>query len=141
MLINSDYMYLADSNGTDPTQNIAAAEYYVNKPPCVNSPAPVAISMTPTNGIFNNKVEIVETQVGTTAWSDGQHIIFVRGEDANHNWGVFSAIFLKIENPTPPINPGDTTASSGGGGYFLATAAYGSSMASHVKILRKFCEV
>ena len=133
-----------NSNGTEQPQNISSAEYYVDKPPWVNSPKPVAISLSPTDGIFNNKVETVKAQVDTTGWSDGQHIIFVRGQDADANWGAFSVIFLNIETPTPAINPGsDSTTSSegasgGGGGCFLSTAAYGSSMAPHVKISREF---
>jgi carboxypeptidase T len=90
-----------NSNGTEPTQNIAAAEYYVDTPPWINSPTPVAISMSPSDGIFNNKVEIVKAQVDTTGWSDGQHIIFVRGRDVNSNWGAFSAVFLNIASSAP----------------------------------------
>ena len=49
-----------NSNGTESTQNIAAAEYYVDTPPWVTSPAPVAMSMSSSDGIFNSKVETVE---------------------------------------------------------------------------------
>jgi hypothetical protein len=87
-----------NSNGTEPSQNIAAAEYYVDVPPWVTDPTPVAISMSPSDGSFDSTVEAVEADIDTTGWSEGQHIIFVRGQDADGNWGPFSAIFLTIEN-------------------------------------------
>jgi len=95
-----------NSNGKAPTQNIQAAEYYVDTPPWIDSPTPVAISMSPSDGIFNNKVEIVKAQVDTTGWSEGRHILFVHGQDASGDWGAFSAIFLNTKNPNshPPKN-------------------------------------
>jgi len=87
-----------NNNGTEPSQNIAAAEYYVDVPPWVTDPAPNAILMSPSDGTFDSTVETVEATIDTTGWSDGQHIIFVRGQDADNNWGAFSAIFLIIEN-------------------------------------------
>jgi carboxypeptidase T len=133
-----------NSNGSEPTQNIAAAEYYVDTPPWIQNPVPEANLMSPSDGIFNSKVEPVKAEVDTTGWSSGKHILFVRGRDVNSNWGAFSAVFLNIENPTPNITPiGDGGSSkgivsSGGGGCLIATAAYGSSMEPHVKILREF---
>lgn len=98
-----------NSNGTEPTQNIAAAEYYVDTPPWVTDPAPVAVAMSPADGTFNSTVESVQAVIDTTGWSESKHIIFVRGQDANGNWGAFSAIFLYINNTgdtTPPTpNP------------------------------------
>lgn len=86
------------SNGTEPTQHIAAAEYYVDTPPWITSPAPVPISMSPSDGNFNSKIETATAQINTTGWKDGRHIIFVRGQDANRDWGAFSAIFLNTTN-------------------------------------------
>jgi hypothetical protein len=122
-----------NSNGTESTQNIAAAEYYVDTPPWVTNPTPVAISMSSSDGTFNSKVETVEAMVDTTGWSDGQHIIFVHAQDVNGNWGAFSAVFLNTANPgggggdTPGGGGGDTSGGSGGGGggCFIATAADG----------------
>ncbi|MCD4822900.1 MAG: hypothetical protein K8R11_12825, partial [Methanococcoides sp.] len=87
-----------NSNGTEPSQNIAAADYYVDVPPWVTDPTPVAIAMSPSDGNLDSTVESVEAAIDTTGWDEGQHIIFVRGQDADGNWGAFSAIFLVIEN-------------------------------------------
>ena len=90
-----------NSNGTESTQNISAAEYYVDTPPWVTSPTPTAISMSPSDGVFSSKAETVEAQINTTGWSDGQHIIFVRGQDVSGKWGAFSAVFLNTTSPAP----------------------------------------
>jgi carboxypeptidase T len=88
-----------NSNGTEPSQNIVAAEYYVDVPPWMTDPVPVAIPMSPSDGSFDSTVEAVEAAIDTTGWSEGQHILFVRGQDADNNWGALSAIFLFIEQP------------------------------------------
>ncbi|MDH4137907.1 MAG: hypothetical protein OEW09_14495, partial [Anaerolineae bacterium] len=83
-----------NSNGTEPAQNIAAAEYYVDVPPW--GAGSTAIAMSPSDGSFDSTLEAVEATVDTTGLSDGKHILFVRGQDADGNWGAFSAIFLTI---------------------------------------------
>lgn len=96
-----------NSNGTEPTQQIAAAEYYVDVPPWETDPVPLAIAMSPADGLFDSTVEAVEASIDTAGWSEGRHIIFVRGQDIDGNWGAFSAVFLYINNtvdedpPTP----------------------------------------
>lgn len=95
-----------NSNGTEPSQNITAAEYYVNVPPWVADPIPVPIPMSPSDGTFDSTIEAVEaTTIDTTEWSDGQHILFVRGQDAEGNWGAFSAVFLYINDAPPDLDP------------------------------------
>ncbi len=83
-----------NSNGTEPTQNIAAAEYYVDTPPWVAGST--AIAMSASDGSFDSTLENVEATVDTTGLSEGKHILFVRGKDADNNWGAFSAVFLTI---------------------------------------------
>lgn len=96
-----------NSNGTEPTQNIAAAEYYVDTPPWVTVPTPVAIAMSATDGTFDSSLEAAEAVIDTTGLSEGQHIVFVHARDTAGNWGAFSAVFLYINNtideepPTP----------------------------------------
>lgn len=84
-----------NSNGTEPTQNITAAEYYVDIPPW-NSGTPLA--MAPSDGSFDNTVEDAQATLDTTGLNVGKHIIYVRGMDADNNWGAFSATFLLIQD-------------------------------------------
>ncbi len=85
-----------NTNGTEPVQNIEAAEYYVDTPPWVSSPPPVATPMSPSDGNFDSPTEGAEVVIDTNGWSEGQHIIFVRGRDESGIWGAFSAFFLNI---------------------------------------------
>ncbi|KAA3659188.1 MAG: hypothetical protein DWQ04_23065, partial [Chloroflexi bacterium] len=94
-----------NSNGTEPTQAISTAEYYLDTPPWVTGATPVA--MSPIDGTFNSSVENAEASIDTTGFSQGRHIIFVRGQDANGVWGAISAEFLYIDDnaPTPTATP------------------------------------
>ena len=94
-----------DTVGTEPTQNIAAAEYYIDVPPWSADPAPVAYPMSAADGVFNEKIEDVQATIDTTGLSNGRHMVFVRAQDANGDWGQVSAAFLYIIDPqtTPTI--------------------------------------
>ncbi|MEY4426219.1 MAG: hypothetical protein RL535_517 [Pseudomonadota bacterium] len=85
-----------NSNGTEATQNIAGAEYYIDTPPWVANAVPVALA--PSDGSFNKKTEGIRGVISTSRLSVGTHIVYVRGRDALGNWGPFSAIFLRL-NP------------------------------------------
>ena len=108
---NIDDTRYNNSNGTEPTQNITAAEYYVDVPPWVTDPVPVPISMSATDGTFDSTVEAVNAAIDTTGWTEGQYILMVRGQDAAGNWGPFSAVFLYINNTvdTDPPTPDPMT--------------------------------
>jgi len=84
----------SNSNGTEPTQNIAAAEYYIDIPPW--GAGATAHAMVASDGSFNAKTEGVTATVDTTGLSVGRHILFVRGKDVSGNWGALSAVFLEI---------------------------------------------
>lgn len=102
-----------NQNGTEPTQNIAAAEYYVDVPYWGNSPTPHAMSAS--DGNFNATVEGVTATIDTTGWSDGRHIIYVRSKDLNNNWGVISAKFIYIIDPdVSPVIQGEVRAADTG---------------------------
>ena len=88
-----------NSNGTEPTQAIAAAEYYLDTPPWNGG---TAVPLSASDGSFNSSVEGATTTIDTTGFSQGQHILFVRGQDANGNWGAVSAVFLYIDDNAPP---------------------------------------
>jgi carboxypeptidase T len=83
-----------NSNGTEPTQAVAAAEYYVDVPPWQGGA--VAQPMAAADGSFNSSIENVQATVDTSGWSEGWHTLFVRGKDVNNNWGAFSALFVTI---------------------------------------------
>lgn len=104
-----------NQNGTEPTQNIVAGEYYIDTPPWITETTPVALPMLPTDGNFNSPVESAYAVIDTSALADGRHLIYVRGQDANGWWGVFSASFLFIVDPAiAPVLAGDVTAADTG---------------------------
>lgn len=91
----NDTRYRSGTN--EATQNIAAAEYYLDTPPWSGG---TPLAMAAADGSFNTKIEAVTTTLATSSLSAGRHILFVRGKDINNNWGAFSAVFLKIVDPT-----------------------------------------
>jgi carboxypeptidase T len=86
-------------NGAEPTQNVVAAEYYVDVPPWITATTPVAYPLAPVDGSFDQQVEVVFASIETEALTAGRHILFVRGQDAHGDWGAFSALFLHIVSP------------------------------------------
>ena len=87
-----------NQNGFEPTQPIAGAEYYLDLPPWVpGSPAPV--NLFAADGGFNGEVEQVTVSIDTGGMNGGRHIVFVRGQDADGNWGAFSAAFFTVVDP------------------------------------------
>jgi hypothetical protein len=90
-----------NQNGTEPVQNVAAAEYYIDFPPWITATVPISMPMTAVDGSFNSPVETAEAAIDTSGLALGQHIIFVRGQDANGNWGAFSAVFFEVTDPPP----------------------------------------
>ena len=85
-----------NSNGTEPSQNISSAEYYIDTPPWVAGA--VAVPISANDGTFNNPNEAITATINTFGLNEGKHTIFVQAKDANNNWGVVSAIFLNIDN-------------------------------------------
>jgi hypothetical protein len=85
-----------NQNGTEPVQNIAAAEVYVDTPPW--APGATPIPLAPSDGNFNTPIEAVQGTL-TANWPGGQHTLFVRGQDAAGNWGPVSAVFITVVVP------------------------------------------
>ncbi|MFC1878489.1 M14 family zinc carboxypeptidase [Chloroflexota bacterium] len=85
-------------NGSEPTQNIQAAEYYIDIPPWVTTTLPIPYAMNAADGSFDQTTEIVTATIDT-ADLQGKHIIFVRGQDAGGNWGTVSAKFIYVIDP------------------------------------------
>ena len=86
----------SQTNGTEPSQAIAAAEYYIDVPPW-NSGTPYALQAS--DGTFDASQEVVEGVVDTTGLALGRHILFIRGQDAEGNWGAIGALFIEVEAP------------------------------------------
>lgn len=91
-----------NSNGTEPTQAIAAAEAYIDVPPWSAGATPIAL--TPSDGAWNGSTEGIAGTIATSGLSVGRHIVFVRARDASGQWGPVSAQFLKIVDVAPPQN-------------------------------------
>ena len=87
-----------NSNGAEPTQNVVAAEYYVDLPPWEPGASAAAVSMNAADGSFDSGVEAVEASVDTLGLSEGRHIVYTRAQDSDGNWGPVSATFLDIDN-------------------------------------------
>ncbi len=83
-----------NDNGVEPTQNILAAEYTVDTPPWDAMATPTALLAA--DGSFDAKVELVSASIDTTGLAPGRHTVYVRGQDADGNWGAVSALFLDI---------------------------------------------
>jgi hypothetical protein len=82
------------SSGSEPAQEIVAAEWYAGAPPWAAGAE--AGAMTVSDGRWDSSIERVESAIDTTGWSPGQHTLFVRGQDADGNWGAPSALFVTI---------------------------------------------
>jgi carboxypeptidase T len=87
----SDDGLFENSNGTEPVQNVAAAECYVDVPPW--EVGATAIALSASDGAFDASREDFVGTVSVGALPPGQHILFVRAQDSSGNWGNVSAVF------------------------------------------------
>ena len=94
-----DDTHYSSSNGIEPTQAITAAEYYVDVPPWDETAT--AHPMAAADGSFDASVEVVTATLHVTDLSAGQHTLYVRGQDADGNWGVVSAAFVTVSESLP----------------------------------------
>jgi hypothetical protein len=83
-----------NSNGTQPLQNVVAAEAYIDVPPW--TAGAVAIPLQAADGSFNTPTEQVTGTLATRGLAPGQHIVYVRGKGASGQFGPVSADFLTI---------------------------------------------
>jgi len=84
-----------NQNGTEPIQVIAGAEAHVGTPPweAVGMPGQ---PLTASDGLFDETDESVTGEIDTIGLDAGQHTVYVRGRDAENNWGVVSAAFFHV---------------------------------------------
>ncbi|MDX1555925.1 MAG: M14 family zinc carboxypeptidase, partial [Xanthomonadales bacterium] len=107
--------------GGEPTQNIVAAEVYVNVPPW-NGGAPIALSAT--DGMFDETVEIVNGSIATGGLGVGRHQLFFQGQDSTATFGATTGGFLYLVDPaTSPTIEGSVRDS--GGSPLAATVSIG----------------
>jgi hypothetical protein len=81
--------------GSEPVQDVVGAAYYVDVPPWVDG-SPPGVGMIALDGVFDEPVEAVTAFVSSTGLAPGRHIVFVRGRDADGNWGAFGATFIGV---------------------------------------------
>jgi hypothetical protein len=53
------------------------------------------------DGAFDETIETVTAVMDTTGLAGGRHTLFMRGRDAEGNWGAPTAQFFVIENFNP----------------------------------------
>ena len=111
------------SNGTEPTQNVAAAEYYIDTPPWTAGAA--AHPLAAADGAFSSGIESVSGSIDTAGLAMGRHIVYVRGRDAGNNWGAVSAAFLYIVDPETSPRIVGTVRQAGSGTPLAATVTAG----------------
>ncbi|TQV72765.1 hypothetical protein FLL45_14935 [Aliikangiella marina] len=89
-----------NQNGTEATQNIVAAEYYIDIPPW--QAGAIANGLNAGDGSFNQKTETLTGSIDTSQLTNGRYTVFVRAQDASGTWGAVSAVFLVISDEPPP---------------------------------------
>ncbi len=99
-----------NSNGVEPTQAVAGAEYSINVPPWETG-APVQ-PLLATDGSFDAVTEGLAGSIATAGLAPGRHTVYVRARDATGAWGAVSAVFLNIVQPlrVTEVEPNGTRA-------------------------------
>ena len=87
------YKVLTGKDENEPVQNIAAAECYIDAPPWDGG---TAITMRAVDDGLDSPVKAMSATIDTGGLDAGRHIVFVRGQDADGNWGAVSAVFLEV---------------------------------------------
>ena len=91
-----DTRFHSGGHGEEPTQNIQTARYTIDTPSWQGG---ATYAMAAADGSFDATVEDVTATIDTTGMSNGRHILFVEGQDADGNWGVPTAVFLTVNAP------------------------------------------
>ncbi|RVU49650.1 M14 family metallopeptidase [Rubrivivax rivuli] len=86
------------TNGTEATQAVSAAEYTIDTPPWEAAAVPRVLQAA--DGSFNSATEALAGSISTAGLAPGRHTVFVRARDASGIWGPVSAVFLNV---TPAV--------------------------------------
>jgi hypothetical protein len=84
-----------DPNSTEPVQNIAAARFSLDTPTWITGTQ--TISMTASDGLFDNTIENIQGSLETKRLIAGRHTLLVESQDKSGNWGVPSAVFFWVK--------------------------------------------
>ncbi|MEM7277240.1 MAG: M14 family zinc carboxypeptidase [Pseudomonadota bacterium] len=94
--------------GVEPSQNIDAIEYSINRP--FSDASATVSALVATDGVFDSNDEPAEASVDVSSLSLGRHMIYLRARDADGNVGVTSAKFFN--RAAPPSNQSPTASFS-----------------------------
>ncbi len=85
-----------NSNGTQATYAIQAANAYIDTPPWAANA--VAIPLQPTDGVFNGKFENVTGEIPLAGLASGRHLVYVQGINAlsGGTAGAPDAVFIDV---------------------------------------------
>jgi len=112
-----------NSNGAEPSQNVTAAEFYIDTPPWQTGAA--AMVMSAFDGAFDSSVEHVEGTIHTAGLAEGRHTVFLRSRDADGNWGPVSGVFVWVLDPANAAHINGVVTSANGGAPLGATISAG----------------
>ncbi|MGV6851041.1 MAG: M14 family zinc carboxypeptidase [bacterium] len=90
-----------NSEGTEPTQNIASANAWIDHLPWVDS---ADFSLSASDGSFDSANEQITGSIDTTGLADGVHTLYIQGSDASGSIGAPSASFFTILDPANAVN-------------------------------------
>ena len=115
------------TDGGATATNVQAAEFYID------GTANSANVMAATDTLFNSTSEVVEGTISMATLgtlSSGNHTIFVRGQDANGNWGPFLSIILNLDKTGPATTGLSLTPNPSDGLVAVALTATGNDTAT-----------
>ncbi len=92
-------------------QPIATAAYYIDTPPWLTTTNPISLSLTASDGAFDETIEAAQAELNLENLTPGRHTVFVHGQDADGNWGPFWAAWVTIAPaPQPDLTNSTKTA-------------------------------
>ena len=113
-ILNADDVITATV--TDNDANIQGAEFFVD---VIGEPGD-GIPMTATDGNYDSQTESVTAALSIAGLSEGQHTLYVRGQDVTGKWGQVLSILFVVDRVAPLISsvavhyPEDQTAARNG---------------------------
>jgi len=97
---------------TDDDTDVVAYEYFVDSTGAPGTGTGAAVAQ-PAQSVA---VEVVFSSAELAAWTDGNHTLYVRGQDALGNWGTLGSAVLTLDKTGPAVsglnlspNPSDGT--------------------------------